>query len=739
MNVKFIFVFCLVSSVLTVAGAGAAEDPISKARKLGNKNSTYAQIVKAYEEFRNSEECVTNGHFRAGVDLLAVDACRCPPWTQLRRWDPRLRQRIPAIVQRDLDDAAVPFDDKASLAAKLAEYYAGESCYGEAEATIRKVMALKCAHKPPADYRLWIALANVYRWQDRFEDAWKAFEKAAEFNPGDAARAASALAKVDGHYERVDAIADRIKDVGSRLSTLRACSRNTDAARKLALEYVRDRKARPDSRFVAYADWFLFDRSAEGRQALEAIRDIDRTKASCGWSVVAWNGQLVQRYSRGDWEKVEEIFTIFGGAKDLATPQRQRMRIFALAADGKREKALEVIATNLVSTALKPMDRAKLEISRALLTGGDVEKVIAAADVEQKDRLELTLTAARQALVWGYGDVAERLSAKYVSNFVDFPQRTMKVAYSKTPIESIADWRKLRGGLDRQLCDRKFGFNLDDLVTDVATGRKAVEKTEHDSQDVQMEISAVCDTKGLHLFLCVEDPNARLVESGFAGGMGNELYFAAGKYEPYICFGTNPRTGVDFCFQTSYDSKSHRRVFLKGPENRVNRFDSSFTDTDYVQHIFLAWDSFYLKMPQNGTKWRFECIAFGPKGTFSLGGSEGMHNSSKWCDLEFQLAKDDVTAIRRAMLYRHAKGWANVGRLDRFDKWADVEIGDPEFYNEVLKPLEAELKGYAKEVKPDMSDADVNRVFEKALPRWMGLSHEIDELRREWLVERNCR
>ena len=106
----------------------------------------------------------------------------------------------------------------------------------------------------------------------------------------------------------------------------------------------------------------------------------------------------------------------------------------------------------------------------------------------------------------------------------------------------------------------------------------------------------------------------------------------------------------------------------------------------------------------------------------------------------FELKPEDVTAIRRAVICRTVKDWSKLGYFDRFEKWADPELGDPAFYEEVLKPIEQELKGYAGEVKADMSDADVNRVYEKACVRWVGISHEIDRLRREWLMEREtCR
>ena len=72
-----------------------------------------------------------------------------------------------------------------------------------------------------------------------------------------------------------------------------------------------------------------------------------------------------------------------------------------------------------------------------------------------------------------------------------------------------------------------------------------------------------------------------------------------------------------------------------------------------------------------------------------------------------------------------------------FDRWADPVVGDPAFYEASLKPLEAELKAYAKRVTPEMTDADVNDIYEHAVPRWIGLKHVIDRLRREYLIRKN--
>ena len=89
-------------------------------------------------------------------------------------------------------------------------------------------------------------------------------------------------------------------------------------------------------------------------------------------------------------------------------------------------------------------------------------------------------------------------------------------------------------------------------------------------------------------------------------------------------------------------------------------------------------------------------------------------------------------------MYDTYKGWNRTGhgQLSSFDRWGDPVVGDPEFYEACLKPLEATLKAEAAKVKAEMSDAEVNEVYEKGAKVWIGLDHEIDELRQKWLLKK---
>ena len=230
------------------------------------------------------------------------------------------------------------------------------------------------------------------------------------------------------------------------------------------------------------------------------------------------------------------------------------------------------------------------------------------------------------------------------------------------------------------------------------------------------------------------DANARAVENGFAGGIGTECYFAPGAGEPYICFSSAPKEGVGFVFYTAYSSAYAQRVeFDDARSPFALRQETAFTDGDYVLMVTLPWSAFYQKLPAApGAEWRFECLADG----HSWGGSQGVHEASSWGHLVFDLTGAQLSAIRRRLVYDTCRTWnrAGHGRLSPFDRWRDPVIGDPEFYAARLKPLEDELAAQAGRVKAEMTDAEVDEVYEKGAKVWIGLDHVIDELRRQWLL-----
>ncbi len=70
-----------------------------------------------------------------------------------------------------------------------------------------------------------------------------------------------------------------------------------------------------------------------------------------------------------------------------------------------------------------------------------------------------------------------------------------------------------------------------------------------------------------------------------------------------------------------------------------------------------------------------------------------------------------------------------------FQIWEDVEIGDPEFYRSYLVDFEKELASWSKQVKEDMDPELIDKIYQAAM-KWTGLSYEVDEFRRRYLLDR---
>ena len=426
----------------------------------------------------------------------------------------------------------------------------------------------------------------------------------------------------------------------------------------------------------------------------------------------------------GDWEKTAKLYP---GAKDI---RNLRMYVIALANLGRLDEARKAVAEG--------GDDAKLKILGALLGGKDPIGVIG-KDVAEKDRIELVKYAGSSALLLNRSDAAEKLDAYHRSLYAPHEERILKVGFSEKAIDNLSVWRAMADKLPKGVCDIPFGVKADQLVTDINVSRNVTADDKATRQPI--EITSVCDRYALHIFIRVADPEARKVENGFSGGTEFELYFAPGAEAPYVCFGLNPTRGINFDFHTSYTSRDYRRVDLKGGARSGFKQEIEFTDTDYVFHLRFDWSNFYQRLPTDGEKWKFEVLAWTSAGGFTWGGSRGVHRASDWGSFVFALDGKAKTAIRRQLILNTYKSWQNPpsgdsgAALAYFDRWRDPVYGDPVFYEKCLKPLEAQLMKYQKMVTPEMSDAEVNEIYEQGCRLWCGLPHEIDLLRREYLKE----
>lgn len=736
-------VFKSVLAAVTFAGVSAASAAVdfrqaldAEVKEQEKVSPKYRDIVEFLEKRLLAEDVSTNAALRVHIDRRIVDHLVTPSWIRLGRWDKAWSDaHLPSVCEREIAAADCPNGDKIDFIRALARNQAGRKDYEVAIATAGKAVAL-AGLKPHEQYKAHCVVADACKWADRYEDAKSAFQKAAAFDANGAAKELATLAKDYGRDADVEAAWTGVKDPYPRLVWYYANGR--DKVADEALAYVTDTDNPVRNRRDLLIRYFGTEKSARGDKAREIAAALDFGGFQ-DW-VLQKNFADVYRY--GDWELYAKLAEAFASWTWFQDQGRYRAYLFSLVATGRGDEVAQLADDFLAKDAarekpaLKPFDRARFELVKGLAAGKDLIGVAKAQDLEAKEYAQLLQLAAQWCLNLQRNEECERYAAAYKALFKEIQERRYAMKFFDRPVSSIAAWRGICDQLEKSHVDVRMCGALDSLDTDVATGRTVIEKTDLDSKDARMEVSSYCDPEGVRIVMRVEDANARAVESGFAGGMGTECYFAPGRGEPYICFSSSPKEGIGFVFYTAYSSAYAERVTY-GDDNDpcALRQETEFTDGDYVLMVKLPWRAFYQKLPEAaGTEWRFECMTDG----CSWGGSQGVHEASSWASLVFDLKPAEIAAIRRRLIYDTYKGWSRSSheQLSAFDRWGDPVVGDPEFYQSALKPLEAQLQAEAAKVRAEMTDAEVNEVYEKGAKIWIGLDHEIDRLRQAWLLNR---
>ena len=705
---------------------------------MNKKKVHYDTRIENVLKFAERPDMKTDNAIRYAAYVQALKYTENPPWTQIGIYNyDTIHKVMPVVSKMILDDPAFTNSQKFYGAiTRLIQYYCDCENWTEAEAWARWGMELDMHVNDKANACL--QLAKVFRYQFRYEDAMNAAREAMKYYKVHAAPFASDLAYEFGKPE--DAI-PFWKDYANEYDELSYfAGKEWNKYKDRAMAYITDEKNRANLRYNIVAKYFLTGKSEIAQKAREATAGLPALVKVGGYH---GGRPLKTAFQLGDYPMTVTLCEYFAGTPLMMDYDMQCVYVIALGGVGRKADAAKAAAEYAKNEKLNPVQKTRLLAYEALLTGKDPEAVISAAKLPRKDEATIYLSLARQTLsVWNMTPLAEKYTAKYESYFAKPVERRINVVYSEKPIRNISEWRKIYPKLEKQYCDIPYKGSMDFLETDVSTGDRGVVKAEDGAiLEDMMEITTVCDRDGVHIFLRTNDSQARAIEQGFARGIGTEMYFAPGVNQPYVCMGSNPTAGVTFMFQTTYNNKNATRPDMQKNPTTGFRSEVEFSDTDYVLHLFFGWDLYYNKLPAPGTDWRFDCLAWSKAGGFSWGGSQGIHSASAWGYLRFNLTDKQLNEIRKGIIFRTYRSYMNIRQEpgvseNLFRIWEDSVIGDPDFYQKMLAPLEAELAAYAKMVKYDMTDAEVAEVYTKALPRWKGLTHEVDELRRKYLSER---
>ncbi len=263
------------------------------------------------------------------------------------------------------------------------------------------------------------------------------------------------------------------------------------------------------------------------------------------------------------------------------------------------------------------------------------------------------------------------------------------------------------------------------LVNDVNVERAVAQA---DGPGAETGFYMAWDEAGIHLFVACKDPEAERVQAGLLGAGQLELFLVPGIGNCYYqWFASFPKSDVR---AVAWDS---RHSGYRPLEDYL-RTDSSIMDGGYGVSVFIPWEAVYDKLPSEGDAWPFTIIRWARSGGVTWGGK--VHNITDFGRVTWEgMTPARVNAIRRPIVLKALSNYQKAkGDLAVF--WKDEVLGDPVFYAASLKPLVESLDEYAKKVAPEMSAADVDLLFEKAVGDWMEFPHRVSALRRAYLQGR---
>ena len=536
---------------------------------------------------------------------------------------------------------------------------------------------------------------------------------------------------------------------------------------KVARELLADAKEPLDRRLFAW-NW-LFDRDHAmadkyfpemlGKSARETNSVLNALKGHFTQSLATFGTGTPAFYSDNAetvraWELYERLLGMTGGVAEFQPAQYATV---AYAGLGQMQKAAAAAKAGLQNDKLKPEERYELDLaSRTLALGQSGEALvaaIAAADraaaeaalgLADKDRLARLERVGAMAVASGDGRLARGFADYRLTVKPPQPKMRYVAKFSKRPVGGAHDWGNIPFRPEEQPFTRKFGGpDMAFMTTDVATGdRGNAVKGGHADHPVTLQ--AVVDEWGIHILMTFHDSRAREFEAGTLDAGSYECYIAPGANQPYTCFLCYLKNDAEpYLYPTSYNSPGHRRV-ADGKPSKF-RSETLFTDDAVLNYVGFAWDNFATLVPTKDSEWDFESVFWGPVQA-AWNGTESIHGRSTWGILAFDLTDADRARILRAQIFKAANaykaekvartGATPGGQESVFDFWQDAELGDPAFYEAVVKPLEERLDKGLEKVKFGMSDEDVADVAQNYLQQWRDVRFTVGRLRAAYLNER---
>ncbi len=242
-------------------------------------------------------------------------------------------------------------------------------------------------------------------------------------------------------------------------------------------------------------------------------------------------------------------------------------------------------------------------------------------------------------------------------------------------------------------------------------------------------VAAAYDDCGLHIYIKVNDPDAWKAKAGLTEGVGFEYSIMPGEDKP---FHWNMLNTSKLMQNHGVVWDSPRKGFKVAME--YTREDYYIADNCHVAHLFFPWELFAYELPKDGDMWRFALIG-GWAGQFGALGGGAVHELGRAMQLKFDVSKKEAKAIKIGLLRACVREYTKVRSLfENAEFWVDPHLGDPAFYEAVVKPYLAELDEVKKAIcSPDFDTDKVDEYLTKYLEDLVDFRLRLDAKRSAYL------
>lgn len=256
------------------------------------------------------------------------------------------------------------------------------------------------------------------------------------------------------------------------------------------------------------------------------------------------------------------------------------------------------------------------------------------------------------------------------------------------------------------------------------------EKTQTEKEDAACPVrfAVVADRVGINIYMEYKTDKTDEIFAGISNDGKYEMYLQPGQGEFYYqwLYGFRDEYFRDINWTTQTARYRPLKPYTKyksvaNPGKGINTF------------ITIEWAALYDRLPDSKTEWKLGVIPWIAEGGFNWGYGQ-VHELNKFGTIKFPGIEKIMPDIKR-MLVLKAWGKYKKESPDIITFWKDPVRGDVKFMEEKIQPLVTRLAEAGKEVKADMSDETVEKLFKETVADWNEFSHIVDQLRNDWLTE----